>query len=812
MKNKTIPAAILVLCTLVTAGSIRAQEYYLTRDGSPAARILLPEVSGRATVFAAEELRNHIERISGARLPVIAGERPAVNEARVELKPLQLEREIEADGTEDHFRLDTRNGRLVIEGNSETAVLYGVYQVLEDLGVRWYLPGERGLCHPEEPTLALPVYDNVEFSPSFRTREVALSGTEDSHFSHDPEVQPRLFQEYVLWLTRNRTQLSRFAAHQVRVPHPLTFNHTRERQGHNLRWPALRGADLETTPERFALVTRPSERWGRDKVTKRRERGAQICFTHPENIASAIKVACEFFEKNPHILTYPLGLEDSGGICECDACIEANAGVFPPHDPNRVVFTFMDAVARGVAEVFPERKISLYAPYGSMRHPPEDMKVSHNVVAVAAQTIGNHLPVDHPDNPYGALFLESVAQAQRAGADIGIRTYSMFSGTPQPLALLESVPAMHALGARWYHCESMGRDEHRMLLTWVLAHQLWDVSRDPRELIKEFCDNYYGAAGGAVEAVIALIDDSVRRLPQVIFGGMGSAQSIMTEAVIAKGAGILDGALPEVTGVERERLEHFQDTFAMLSERARTVRAYYQACDSRAESDIASAQAAIAAFDALWKERKLGRTCSPSIHSEIVQRLSARVARLPGSFKPGRGPHVGDASREILVDELFSLAETPATEPENLFFLPEMGRFRLDIHRDGVAQGWMAPEFDDRDWNKLSTWNFFERQGYDFYDGEFWYRLRFDAPEFPEGRRIILRIGALDDGGDIYVNGAQVHRRLHLHPLAWQESFAVDVTDAIRPGEKNTIAIHGHDEFGMGGLWKPTALYTQAAP
>lgn len=62
---------------------------------------------------------------------------------------------------------------------------------------------------------------------------------------------------------------------------------------------------------------------------------------------------------------------------------------------------------------------------------------------------------------------------------------------------------------------------------------------------------------------------------------------------------------------------------------------------------------------------------------------------------------------------------------------------------------------------------------------------------------------------NIYVNGRKVYRRLHLWPLAWQESFAVDVTDAIRPGEANTIAIHGHDEYGMGGLWKPTALYTE---
>ena len=74
---------------------------------------------------------------------------------------------------------------------------------------------------------------------------------------------------------------------------------------------------------------------------------------------------------------------------------------------------------------------------------------------------------------------------------------------------------------------------------------------------------------------------------------------------------------------------------------------------------------------------------------------------------------------------------------------------------------------------------------------------------------VTVRIGALDDGGDVYLNGKLAHTREHLSPLAWQESFTVDVTALIRPGEDNILAIHGQDHYGMGGLWKPVVLYTQ---
>ena len=43
--------------------------------------------------------------------------------------------------------------------------------------------------------------------------------------------------------------------------------------------------------------------------------------------------------------------------------------------------------------------------------------------------------------------------------------------------------------------------------------------------------------------------------------------------------------------------------------------------------------------------------------------------------------------------------------------------------------------------------------------------------------------------------------------MNWDKSFALDVTDAIRPGT-NLLAVHGFDSGGGEGVWRPSALYT----
>lgn len=43
----------------------------------------------------------------------------------------------------------------------------------------------------------------------------------------------------------------------------------------------------------------------------------------------------------------------------------------------------------------------------------------------------------------------------------------------------------------------------------------------------------------------------------------------------------------------------------------------------------------------------------------------------------------------------------------------------------------------------------------------------------------------------------------------WNKSFEMDVTDVLRQGEDNLLAVRGYDSGGGEGVWRPSALYTK---
>ena len=239
METKGRVITVIYALFLSGADAETRTEFFIINKGKPEARILLPRVFGKATLLAANELSDYIEKISGARIPVDLGKAQRLAGGIISLEPrTDPTSEVSADGSEDEFTIEERRNTLTIRGNSDEAVLYGVYQYLNELGVRWFMPGDLGENVPALKTIRIGNRKQT-YKPSFRSRQIDYSGYNNWHFNLD--AQDRQHRERDLWLLRNKCQFVR-SIHWGAI-HRYDFNWTREHSYHNLGF-IIRSLDI----------------------------------------------------------------------------------------------------------------------------------------------------------------------------------------------------------------------------------------------------------------------------------------------------------------------------------------------------------------------------------------------------------------------------------------------------------------------------------------------------------------------------------------------------------------------------------------
>ncbi len=171
-------------------------------------------------------------------------------------------------------------------------------------------------------------------------------------------------------------------------------------------------------------------------------------------------------------------------------------------------------------------------------------------------------------------------------------------------------------------------------------------------------------------------------------------------------------------------------------------------------------------------------------------------------------------------------AQDAAPGPRQVVSLADGWRFHFGPE-DGVVT---APGFDDSNWEQVSvphTWNrigeyaLTRSAATDNRQGIGWYRLNYQAPQEPRGKRFYLDFAAVGNIADVWVNGLHVGQ----HQGAYSR-FRFDVTDAWRPGQTNLIVVRADnskrdaasatgqviplagDFFIYGGIYRGVELIT----
>ncbi len=134
--------------------------------------------------------------------------------------------------------------------------------------------------------------------------------------------------------------------------------------------------------------------------------------------------------------------------------------------------------------------------------------------------------------------------------------------------------------------------------------------------------------------------------------------------------------------------------------------------------------------------------------------------------------------------------------------VPEFWKFRFDPEMKVRYSNWNSTKCDDSSWFVISDRKCWQSQGTKA-NGPGVYRVKFDVPASvdPKTQEVVLAFSGIGSGTNhIYMNNAWV---------AYLSS-AVNVTEYVKPGESNLVALVCLNKQGPGGLMGSVKLMTRA--
>lgn len=421
-------------------------------------------------LFAAREIQDHIREISGATLDMVA-----VGEDLKDLTPIyigtaadaSLEDAIRAKGEDpSSFVLQVGADHIAIRGLSAEGTQFGAYELLEQLGVRWFMPGELGLVLPNAKTVSVKVQQTIQV-PSFPSRHLQAVRA------------PR-------WEIRQR-----LAGPQFPSSHGIPGFGRRESE-----------TLFREHPEYFAL-----------HEGQRRTR--QLCISHPAVLARAIEATKEYFRNNPDAQWIGMGANDGRGFCECEKCRALDAGDYDPFGDyesmtDRYVW-FFNQVLAGIKDEFPDKRIGFYA-YSVYNRPP--LKVQPNprlVPAVALITLCRRHGMDNPICPEKSYEKWIIGEWGRIVPEVYYRGYWFNLADPGlPFFMIsrirDEIPLGKKLGVAGWRTETLYEWAGSCPSRYIAARLMWDHTASVDALMQDFFQKFFGPAARPMQEYIETMD------------------------------------------------------------------------------------------------------------------------------------------------------------------------------------------------------------------------------------------------------------------------------------------------------------------
>ena len=455
--------------------------------------------------FAAEELSTHLGEMTGRKIAIM--DEPAYrgclsddnDRARgkviaVGVSGLTALYDISALGVEQYI-IDIKPEMAVIVGGRlepvgglarDRGTLYGVYDFLEGLGVRWYRPEPWGWHIPKLDSVELQLGKGTSDPPAFFYR-ANLSGGLMRWGKATPENTELAY----LWSSRQRlnrdTRSNRYGG-------AVYYNYY---HCYNSYVPASKY--LESNPEYFALVG-GKRGGGRSQP--------QLCLSNRQLQELFVKKLIELARANPHFSSLSLEPNDGTGssMCECASCVAMDDPNHPHTVTNRLM-AFNNIVARKFAAAVPEMKLHALA-YSAHTAPPTivDYLESNIIVMIAPINAWSDWTKEllDPTSVWNSKLVNAIKEWSKLRSNVWVYEYwagyNWLGPIPMEKMVAEKIRSYRDLGVQGIYNETHPSWGPQGLLMYVTAKLQWDPDIDIDAELAVYYRNYYGPAAGPMQS------------------------------------------------------------------------------------------------------------------------------------------------------------------------------------------------------------------------------------------------------------------------------------------------------------------------
>jgi len=584
---------------LILSTSLQA-EPFLVKNGQARAEIVISENPQRSTRLAAHDLQLYLNKISGARLPIVFSPSETV--------PVQIflgdsdhtkKLGITSEGLEaGAYRIVSGNNWLTLIGDdtdfvpiepwakNNTEIVNGTLQKAweEKAGFPWGVPNRGKYKHRERGlpnNIGLPDHVEVPKDERFEVWNFDERGSYNAVCGflrqlgvrwYLPgelgEVVPELYtiplpkidevvkpdfpirQFNVRFSTVSDPTMWWFMRLGIRQPYGLMIAHGMHAMTHTEEI-------LTKNPNWFAL-------YGGKRDTQLGERLNHLCYSNEELFESTVGWARAQFDIYNYKTASIMPPDAYIAICQCDLC----EGKDVPEMGSRGklsnhVWDFVNRVAKEVAKTHPDKTIVCCA-YGANTNPPtniDQLEPNVQVIIVGGRRPRNSLPEQREEiQKLRAGWLEKTTRPLMVFENYPITGRGFYLPAYTPKAIIESIEATKGISegediwlsiAQDFETRNVGFNHFQVYFT---ARSYWGgKGLDADAMLQEYCQQFYGPAGDAMNAFFEYcepnwqaMENEIERVNEALTLFAKAKENAPKESVYAKRLELIDDFLEEL--------------------------------------------------------------------------------------------------------------------------------------------------------------------------------------------------------------------------------------------------------------------------